>query len=127
MGSNNIHVVYDTEGNPLGATLDTQIAQSYVAMNKGTRYKTVPKLRQASAASSRERNAEITDSVIRRAITAKLQGISLSKFAKTSGVNYPALRDAVNAEWGYTKPWPKSTPTRRGSVDQREGRRKIDF
>ena len=103
---NFIHVVLDEKSEMVGGTFDVKIAMSYVQAHPGHTWKRIPRLRECSAATHQGKN-EITPELIQSAIQAKLTGISLSSFAKTRNVRYEHLRDAVNSEWGFTKPWPK--------------------
>jgi len=105
-GAKKICVILDKEGTPIAATPFHETAQAFVASGGGHRFLTVPRVTSHSAASLQQRTDHITDRLVKDAISAKLQGTSLSNFAKARGVRYADLRDAVNAEWGYSKPWP---------------------
>ncbi len=105
-----IFVILDRDGKSIAATPFGESAQSYVAANKKTRFVRVPRLKGHSAVSLGKRESAISERVVDAAISAKLQGTSLSIFAKARGVKYADLRDRVNERWGYSKPWPTMTP-----------------
>jgi hypothetical protein len=102
-----IYVVFDNDGEVIGATLDKGMAKAHVDSHPGHRQKKVPRLTECSAATHRNKKNEVTPALVQLAIRAKIGGVSLSTFAKSRGVKYVTLRDAVNEEWGFTKPWPK--------------------
>ena len=92
----NIFVILDRDGKPIAATPYSESAQRYVAGDKGTRFVRVPRMKAHSAVSLQRREDEITERIVDAAISAKLQGTPLSRFAKARGVKYVDLRDKVN-------------------------------
>jgi len=110
-----IYVVLDSDGQPVAATPFVESAQNFVASDKSATFVKVPRLTAHSAVSLEKRESVITERIVDMAISAKLQGTSLSKFAKARGVRYEELRDRVNAKWGYSKPWPTGKPGKKAN------------
>jgi len=117
--SKQICVILGEDGKPIAATPFVESAQNFVAQNEGTSFVKVARIKGHSAVSLSRRENAITECIVDAAISAKLQGTSLSKFAKAHGVRYPELRDRVNAKWGYSKPWPTMRPKKKEEGRQR--------
>jgi len=109
-----IYVVLDRDGEPVAASLYSESAREFCAKHRGSRFVKVPRVEVYSATSISEPEETVTEAMVDSAISAKLAGVSLTKFAKARGVRYDVLRDRVNAKWGYTRPWPRSSDARKG-------------
>lgn len=114
--STTAYVVLNAEGEIDSVALNPIDAQVYAAKNKGYRYVTAPRLRNATSVTFGK--MEITSKLVDDAIHSKLNGTSLTQFARLRGLkgnDIARLRNAVNVRWGYTKPWPKGCGHKSGT------------